>query len=62
MEHVLNSTYVLIILLPAYIHSWDSHINSFLKTDILSLSVQNGWTALEIAEVMSVDIEAEIMA
>ena len=39
---------------------WDSHEFSFLQT-MFSLSVQNGWTALEIAEVKSADEEAAII-
>ena len=39
---------------------WDSHKFSFLQT-LFSLSVQNGWTALEIAEVKSADEEAVII-
>ena len=39
---------------------WDSHKFSFLQTPF-SLSVQNGWTALEIAEVKSADEEAAII-
>ena len=39
---------------------WDSHKFSFLQT-LFSLSVQNGWTALEIAEVKSADEQATII-
>ena len=36
-------------------------INSLPSNSVLSLSVQNGWTALEIAEVKSADEEAAII-
>ena len=39
---------------------WDSHKFSFLQT-LFSLSVQNGWTALEIAEVKSADEKTTII-
>ena len=39
---------------------WDSHKLSSLQT-LFSLSIQNGWTALEIAEVKSADEEAIII-
>ena len=39
---------------------WDSHNFSLLQT-LFSFSVQNAWTALEIAEVKSADEEATII-